>query len=172
MKIFFASIGAFVVLIIGLLLWSSLYGPAVQGPRPLMGEKMPDQGFAHIDRGQTHADYNSNPPTSGPHWGDDVAGAGVKTEQDPDELILHSMEHGAAVVWYRADLPQGEVEQIRAAFDAAKVGKKIMAPRAGLDVPVALTSWGYLLKLDAIDAEKITEFILANNDRGPEKAPI
>src|SRR3989338_11482400 len=172
MKIFFASIGAFVVLIIGLLLWSILFGPTPQGPRALMGEKMPDQGAVPVARGQTHADYNSNPPTSGPNWEDGVAGAGVKTEQDPDELILHGMEHGAAVVWYRADLPQGEVERIRAAFDAAKVGKKIMTPRAGLDVPVALTSWGYLLKLDAIDAEKITEFILANNDRGPEKAPI
>ena len=82
------------------------------------------------------------------------------------------MEHGAAVVWYRADLPQDQIEKIQAAFDAAKVGKKIMTPRAGLDVPVALTSWGYLLKLDATDAEKITGFILANNDRGPEKAPI
>ena len=104
--------------------------------------------------------------------GDDVAGAGVKSQQAPDELILHSMEHGAAVVWYRADLPQDQIEKIQAAFDAAKVRKKIMTPRAGLDVPVALTSWGYLLKLDATDAEKITGFILANNDRGPEKAPI
>src|SRR3990167_3510747 len=122
MKIFFASIGAFVVLIIGLLLWSSLYGPAPQGPRPLVGEKMPDQGAVHVARGQIHADYNSNPPTSGPHWEDGVAGAGVKIEQDPDELILHSMEHSALVMWYRADLPQGEVEQIRAGVGAAKRG--------------------------------------------------
>ncbi|MBI5457855.1 DUF3105 domain-containing protein [Candidatus Kaiserbacteria bacterium] len=172
MKIFFASVGALILLVVGLLLWSSLFGPAPQGPRPFMGEKMPDEGATHVARGQTHADYNSNPPTSGPHWEDGVAGAGVKTQQAPDELILHSMEHGAAVVWYRADLPPDQIEQIQAAFDAAKVGKKIMTPRAGLDVPVALTSWGYLLKLDAIDAGKITEFILSNNDRGPEKAPI
>ncbi len=172
MKIFFASIGTIVFLAVGFLIWSNLFGPPPQKARALMGEKMPDQGAAHVAHGEQHPPYNSNPPTSGPHWGDDVAGAGVKTEPPPDELILHSMEHGAAVVWFRADLPPAQVEQIRAAFDAAKVGKKMMVPRANLDVPVALTSWGYLLKLDTIDGAQITEFILSNNDHGPEKAPI
>ena len=172
MKIFFGSIGALVLLVIALLIWSSLFGPEPQSPRPFMGEKIPNQGSPHVARGETHPDYNSNPPTSGWHWGDGVAGAGIKKEEVPDELILHSMEHGAAVVWYNADLPQDDIEKIQAAYNAAKVAKKIMVPRANLDVPVALTSWGYLLKLDSIDGAKITEFILSNNDRGPEKAPI
>lgn len=172
MKIFFISIGGLVLLIIGFFIWSSLFGPAPQGPRPLLGDKMPDQGSEHVARGATHPEYNSNPPTSGWHYGDGVAGAGVKEEQVPDELILHSMEHGAVVLWYKADLPQEQIDAIKSAFDATNVAKKIMAPRANLDVPVALTSWGYLLKLDTIDEVKITEFIKSNNDRAPEKAPI
>ena len=138
--------------------------------QPLIGEAIASQGANHVPE-STKEEYSTNPPTSGPHYANSQP-AGIYDKPIPDGNLIHSMEHGAVVVWYRADLPQGEVEQIRAAFDAAKVGKKIMTPRAGLDVPVALTSWGYLLKLDAIDAEKITEFILANNDRGPEKAPI
>lgn len=136
----------------------------------MMGEKMPDQGSAHVARGESHSEYNSNPPTSGPHWAG-VAGPGIKSEPVADELVLHSMEHGAAVVWYREDLEQSEIEKIRDAF-AASSGKKIMLPRENLDVPVVLTSWGYLLKLETVDEAQIIAFIETNNDRAPEKASI
>lgn len=138
--------------------------------KSMMGEKMPDQGALHVARGTTHATYNSNPPTSGPHWVD-TAGAGVKDESTPDELLLHSMEHGAVVVWYREGLDQNDIDKITEAFNSAS-GKKIMLARKDLDVPVALTSWGYLLKLQTIDEAKIKEFIETNNDRAPEKAPV
>jgi len=135
-----------------------------------MGEKIADLGAQHVKEGESHEPYNSNPPTSGPHWVG-VAGPGIKSDPVPDELVLHSMEHGAAVVWYREGLEQSELDKIKEAFNDAS-GKKIMLARADLDVPVALTSWGYLLKLETIDTEKIKEFIETNNDRGPEKAPI
>ena len=86
-------------------------------------------------------------------------------------LSLHSMEHGAVVVWYREDLEQSDIDKIKVAFQNAS-GKKIMLARKDLDVPVALTSWNYLLKLENIDTEKIKEFIETNNDRAPEKATI
>lgn len=172
MKAFFISIGGFVLLLGGFLIWSSFFGPAPQGPRPLLGEKMPNQGGEHVARGATHPEYNSNPPTSGWHYGDGVAGAGIKKEPVADELLIHSMEHGAVVVWYKADLPQEQIDAIKSAYDDANIAKKIMVPRANLDVPVALTSWGYLLKLDTIDSAKITDFLKSNNDRAPERAPI
>jgi len=136
----------------------------------LMGEKMPDQGAKHVARGESHPEYNSNPPTSGWHWVG-VAGPGIKDEIVPDELVLHSMEHGAVVVWYREGLDQSDIDRIKEAFNSAS-GKKIMLARKNLDVPVALTSWGYLLKLKTIDEMKIKDFIEINNDRAPEKAPI
>ena len=139
--------------------------------KPLMGEEIANLGAQHVARGQSHPAYNSNPPTSGWHWGDGVAGPGIKTESVPDELVLHSMEHGAVVVWYREGLEQSEVNKIKEAFSGSS-GKKIMLPRKDLDVPVALTSWNYLLKLESIDQGKIKEFIETNNDRAPEKAPI
>ncbi|MBI3305555.1 DUF3105 domain-containing protein [Candidatus Nomurabacteria bacterium] len=143
---------------------------SVRLSKPMLGEKIPDEGAGHVGRNQTHPPYKSNPPTSGPHWVG-VAGPGMKTEFIPDELILHSMEHGAAVVWYREGLEQSEIDKIREAFTSSD-GKKIMLARKDLDVPVALTSWGYLLKLETIDEAKIKEFIETNNDRAPEKAAI
>ncbi len=139
--------------------------------RPQMGEKITEMSSSHVARDGTHEAYNSNPPTSGPHFGDGVAGPGIKSESVPDELVLHSMEHGAAVVWYKDDLTESDVDKIKSAFLSAS-GKKIMLPRKDLDVAVALTSWGYLLKLETIDEVKIKEFIETNNDRAPEKAPI
>ena|SRR3989344_3006076 len=137
---------------------------------PMMGEKMADEGAVHVARDKSHVAYKTNPPTSGPHWAG-VAGAGIKGGLVPDELVLHSMEHGAAVVWYREDLEQGEIDKVKEAFNNSS-GKKIMLARKDLDVPVALTSWGYLLKLDTVDEIKIKEFIETNNDRAPEKAAI
>lgn len=139
--------------------------------KPLMGQKIADLGASHVARGESHPNYNSNPPTSGWHWGDGTAGPGIKDKEVPDELILHSMEHGAVVLWYKADLPKAEVESIIKVFNEAS-GKKIMMPRKNLDVPVALTSWNYLLKLKTIDGNQIKAFIETNSNRAPEKAPI
>ena len=138
--------------------------------KTMMGEKMADEGAGHVGRDETHIAYKTNPPTSGPHWVG-VAGPGIKDEPVADELVLHSMEHGAAVVWYREGLEQDEIEKIKEAYSNAS-GKKIMLPRKDLDVPVALTSWGYLLKLETVDGAIIKEFIETNNDRAPEKAPV
>lgn len=137
----------------------------------LLGEKIQDMGATHVKRDESHPDYNSNPPTSGYHWGDGTAGPGIKDQEVSQELVLHSMEHGAAVVWYKSDLPKDQVETIKNAFTSAS-GKSIMLPRKNLDTPIALTSWNRLLKLKTIDKAKIKEFIETNNDRAPEKAPI
>ena len=138
--------------------------------KQMMGEKMADEGEGHVAKNASHPAYRSNPPTSGPHWAG-VAGPGIKYEIVPDELILHSMEHGATVVWYKEGLEQSQINRIKEAFNNSS-GKKIMLARKDLGVPVALTSWGYLLKLQTIDESVIKEFIETNNDRAPEKAPI
>ncbi len=136
----------------------------------MMGEKMALEGDKHVARGKEHPAYKTNPPTSGYHWAG-VAGAGIKDKIIPDELLLHSMEHGAVVVWYKQDLDVSDIQKIKDAFISAS-GKKIMVPRKDLDVPVALTSWGYLMKLDTINGEIIKAFIETNNDKAPEKAGI
>ena len=137
----------------------------------LLGEKIEEMKSPHIKLGELHEPYNSNPPTSGPHTGNDVAGAGIKDGFVADELVVHSLEHGAVVLWYRDDVSKEDVERLQKIFNEA-TGKKIMMPRNNMDTPIALTSWNYRLLLDTVDEAKIKEFIETNNDRGPEKAPI
>lgn len=160
------------IILVGGVWFASIQGAKEQAKlnKPLMGEEFKIQTTQHIQPGASHEPYNSNPPTGGWMY-DGVAGAGIHDKEVADELAVHSLEHGAAIVWYKKDLPADQLEKIRNAFNNAS-GKKIMLPRANLDTPVALTSWGRLLKLQGPDEAKIKEFIETNNDRAPEKAPI
>ena len=151
---------------------SSLNDTAKNQPnKKLMREAEPIQSDNHVARNQTHAPYSTNPPTSGPHYGDGVAGAGIHQEEVADELLVHSLEHGAVIISYKSSLASEDIEEIKKAFNQAE-GKKILVPRKNLEVVVALTSWGRLLKLETIDQGKIKAFIEANSDQGPEKAEI
>lgn len=138
--------------------------------KPLMGEAISDQGRQHVPDG-TKEDYNSNPPTSGSHYANSKPG-GIYDKPIPDGNLIHSMEHGAVILWYKSDIPATESAQLKSIFSSVPVGKKIMVPRDNLDVAVALTSWGRLLKLQTIDEGQIKSFMETNEDRGPEKAPL
>lgn len=137
---------------------------------PLMGKEYPTSS-QHIPRGEKHEAYNTNPPSSGPHWGDGTAGPGIKDTPVPDELLVHSLEHGAAILWYKEGLPQEQVEKLKTIFNQVS-GKTIMVPRKNLSVPVAMTSWGRVLTLKNIDDKQIKLFLERNNGRAPEQAPI
>lgn len=45
----------------------------------------------------------------------------------------------------------------------------IVAPRPTLDVPIALTAWGRLLKLQSLDTAQVKDFISVYHNVGPEK---
>ncbi len=138
--------------------------------KPLLGDEIPDQGRGHVADG-TQVQYNSNPPTSGQHYVKWIT-RGIYDKPQVDGNLVHSLEHGAVIVSYKSDLPKEDVEKVKSVFSSVSVSKKIMVPRDNLDLPVALTSWGRLLKLQTIDATseaKIKEFMETNEDRGPEK---
>lgn len=67
--------------------------------RPLQGQKINDLGRGHIEIGK-EVQYNSNPPTSGPHYADWIR-AGVYDEPKDDRNLVHSLEHGYVVMSYR-----------------------------------------------------------------------
>ncbi|HEU5108219.1 MAG TPA: DUF3105 domain-containing protein [Micromonosporaceae bacterium] len=102
--------------------------------------------------------YPWSPPVGGAHnesWQNctgDVYDAPIASEH-----AVHSLEHGAVWVTYRPDLAKDQVEQL-----AAKVrgkDKMLMSPYEGLDKPISLQAWGYQLKVDNVDDERIDEFI-------------
>ncbi|HEY3082564.1 MAG TPA: DUF3105 domain-containing protein [Chloroflexota bacterium] len=136
------------------------------------GTQYPNQGQEHINPGATHVAYNSNPPTSGPHY-PDPAPWGIKDQPLPDEQLVHNLEHGGIVIGYNC--PDGCPEIVAQLRDLASGyrSKVILAPRPNADVKcrITLTAWTWLDCLDGFDAERINAFIRAHKDRGPEIVP-
>ncbi len=119
-----------------------------------------DQDRAHIggDGGPAEmpalSTYPSVPPTSGPHSGTPLA-AGVYASPPPMDQLLHSLEHGAAVVWYDPSASGQALTDIQDFYRAADVGSRVIV--APYDYPdqgeagslpagtgMALVSWHHL----------------------------
>jgi Protein of unknown function (DUF3105) len=128
-----------------------------------IGTQEPLQQAQHIDVGQ-HASYNTVPPTSGQHWSSTSPAApapwGIKDSNLPNEVTTHNLEHGGIVIGY-ANLTSAETDQLKSIVRAMMNGtyrKIILEPYPLTDAKVALTSWGWLLKLQTIDQIQIVQF--------------
>ena len=142
-----------------------------------VGEKYPDQGVSlHLANAEDvpPVGYNSNPPTSGYHWGGGTAPWGILTEPVADTLSVHNIEHGGIIIHYRQDLDQATVAQLtsvaRELLQQNPCVVMLPRPTDQLDSPIALTAWTYLLRLDTVDADAIRAFFNAHIGRGPEAA--
>lgn len=138
-------------------------GPGVQET-----ETFADQGRAHLAPGSPTPEYNSNPPTSGPH-GPVPAPCGIHAEPVADIAQVHSLEHGAVIIQYDPTLPAEDVESLRSL--ARDFGDwTMLAPREGMPAPIALTAWGNRLLLEEVDEAAIRTFHQRFARMGPENA--
>lgn len=140
--------------------------PADGGP----GEALPDQGAPHVSLG-TPFDYNSNPPTSGPHFAN-PAEWGVYQEGIADQILIHNLEHGGIWIAYSPRIDAGLVAKLEA-FHHEFGRKIIVAPRQANDADIALAAWNHLDKFSASEysEERVRAFIKAYRNRGPEFVP-
>ncbi len=115
--------------------------------------------------------YKVNPPSGGDHT-PQAAAAGVYGEGQvpPDGPIVHAMEHGFVVIWYRPD--GAEAKNGAVALGDEFSAEALVIPRASLPVPVAATAWHRRLLCDSFEREALSEFIRAYRDKGPEKGFI
>lgn len=137
---------------------------------PVAGtEELEIVGAQHIAQGTTGSGYNSNPPTSGPHW-PAAAKSGVYEQPLPDEQLIHNLEHGHVWISYKPDLSL-EIKNKLAAIVQKDSWKVVLTPREKNDTPIVLVAWGRILKMAAPDYGKIKDFIRTYRNRGPEKTP-
>lgn len=167
------AVGLVAVLIAGLVIRE------LARPRP--GEAVTIMASDHIAENSAKPSYNSNPPTSGPHYATTVQQGFYPSnaEAPKDEFLIHNLEHGHVVMWYdctRLDVAgcetmQSQLKQVVAdtklsAFTRTK--KLVAVPRQNFGATIALTSWGRLMKLDTFDAGAINAFITEWRDKAPE----
>jgi len=126
----------------------------------------------HIAVGATHEEYNSNPPTSGSHYGN-PAKPGFRDEVIADGNIIHSMEHGLVWVSYHPRIGE-EAKKLRDVSDTLA----IIAVREANDTDIAIASWGRLDTfnledgtIDEDDLKRIRDFINRHVNKGPERIP-
>jgi Protein of unknown function (DUF3105) len=143
--------------------WDALTG-GVAGSRDadreapcLPGQAVPLMASPHIAEAAADVDYNSNPPTSGPHFGFTVA-PGIYDAPIPDGLTVHALEHGHIAIQYVPDTPAETVADLR---DVARrhLNDVVLAPYPRLSDGIALTAWGRIDVLDSVDQHRITEFV-------------
>jgi hypothetical protein len=162
------------VVIIGLVL---LLG---SGPSEAVGTRQADDGGTHVRDGTVfpaaQRPYSSTPATSGPHW-DSPNQWGVYSTPQREEQIIHNLEHGGIVIWYKPDaLDDAEIDTLaqyvnrQTATGISGRYKFILSPWDGPDFghPIAVTAWRQLLYKDAVDTGMIDEFARAHYGRAPE----
>ncbi len=125
-------------------------------------------GRDHIAEGSPRLTYNSNPPTSGPHYAEPAL-LGLYDKELPDERVLHNLEHGEIWVSYHPRIK----EQIVGDLSALLRARVIITPRSANDTDIAVATWGRLdtfnLEGKPLDTVRISDFIKRYQNQGPEQ---
>jgi hypothetical protein len=126
-------------------------------------------------------EYKTNPPTSGRHF---VVPAedGAYSEAPDDEELVHTLEHGRVVVWFKPGLPKSTRADLKAFFDEDSY-QMVLAPRRDMTQQVTASAWngdpapsgtGRLLLCERVDEatwDALRTFRDEHRSRGPEPIP-
>ncbi len=131
------------------------------------------QQGSHIEDGATHPPYNSTPPTSGPHYVDPAPAGFYPAPLRPEQLV-HNLEHGQIVFWYRPDASEETITAIEAVIDREPLAQRNALLAAPYDeIPASdsfiLTAWGASQSCDRVSQEVVDKFRARYQGLGPER---
>jgi hypothetical protein len=90
----------------------------------------------------------------------------------PQGYLVHSLEHGYVIFWYNCKAPNTDCaalkQTIQSVMDATGGTKLIAFPWSDMDVPLAMTSWGRILKFPTPDPALMKRFVERNRYQAPE----
>jgi hypothetical protein len=112
----------------------------------------------HSDQVQS---YPQTPPVGGDHAGR-WQNCGFYDTPIYKEAGVHSMEHGAVWITFRADLPADQVDQIRTyAQQPYTLAAPWDAADGELPAPIMFSAWGAQLPLESLPAPEADAFLTA-----------
>lgn len=107
--------------------------------------RLKDEGSTHIPTGSETPEYQTNPPTSGPHVEPPYQQADGAYSEMPAEIdIVHSLEHGRLEIQYAPSLPEKAQLELKGLYDTM-YGASLMFPNTNMDYEVAATTWTNLM---------------------------
>jgi hypothetical protein len=129
----------------------------------------------------SNINWNSNPPSSGPHypyW----AAYQAYTEPVPRGYYVHDLEHGAIVLLYNCATSSctDTVAALQSVSDSlpddplcTQLGegvrvRTVITPDPLIDVPVAAAAWGWVYKAQCVDLPTLKAFALDHYAHSPE----
>jgi hypothetical protein len=126
--------------------------------------------------------YSTNPPTSGKHYQVPAEDKAYDTAPDEKELV-HAMEHGRVIIWFKKTLPKDDRANLKALYDDDSYQMILTPDNTGMTYAVAATAWnaqptplgtGQLLgcpKFTPGVYDAIRAFKDENRSNGPEAVP-
>lgn len=139
-----------------------------------IGTAVPDEGNTHVDDG-TAITYKSYPPSSGTHY-NDTAPYGFSETQLKEGNFVHSLEHGAIVLYYKSSISADDKQKLKDAYNTLPAGKYgkvklVITPYENMSTPFAIAAWDKLYLMNAFNYDEIKTFYTTWVDKGPEDVP-
>lgn len=116
-------------------------------------ELYPDLDATHTE---TRVTYDQSPPVGGPHnpaW----LNCGVYDEEQQNENVVHTLEHGA--VWITYDPAVTTDAEIDALVELAPDTYSVVSPYEGLGDAMVISAWGAQLTFSDVDDPAVTDFL-------------
>jgi len=126
--------------------------------------------------------YKTNPPTTGRHYqipAEDGAYAGPPPS---DEALVHALEHGRVIIWFKPSLPEQQRADLKALFDEDSY-QMLVVQRRNMPYAIAASAWnrdpqpggtGRLLLCDNVNTDTwdaLRAFRDEHRSNGPEPVP-
>ena len=126
--------------------------------------------------------YASKPPTSGKHFATPAEDGEYESARPVGELV-HSLEHGRVIIWFKRSLPRDQRGLLKALYEDDPYQMLITPDPTGMSYAVAATAWnaepqpngtGRLLGCPRFTpevADAIRTFREEHRSNGPEPVP-
>jgi hypothetical protein len=127
----------------------------------------------------TSPKWNTDPPTSGPHYAVTVIW-GVYAEPVNEAQLVHNLEHGGIALQYGDKVSEATIQELKS-FAQEHPRGTVLAPYPKLGSQIALGAWvvpktqdlgtAYLAKCTRFDEKAFDAFLDAYQFKGPERFP-
>jgi hypothetical protein len=134
----------------------------VGGASGAPGVAFADLGHAHLQPGQPHPGYNSDPPTSGAHVVSPISAEG---QQLSDDQLLEALELGDVVVMYGTPTPPPGLQSLirSAAYQftpaLAAAGQAVVFARRLRTAGLIGLAWAHMVRVSSVGDPLLRAFI-------------